>query len=454
MKTIYKSIFGGLLALLLFASCAEDDLRTVYPHSTPVIESATINPSSFFYGDSVTITASVSDAKTPLSTLEMKMIINDKVVATQSIRTKGTAAEVSSKFLVPYVSELPEGAEVEVQMTLINVEGDETSGTISGVTGHRTYYDQLYLVLEDGNVITLNSTYAGSDQYESSDVRLTNSISYKIASKLTEDNEIDYSGDVWGFENSSVQLIGESGGYITTTDATLRKITKIVFNTYSFDAAITGEVVDPLGLYLSDFSVATVSGEAFYKVTRSFTEGQGLKLYEDLADAQIVYNPDYFDRIDVDSVNYTGPTGSYDLYYSSTRKILLVDPADKTFPDILFACGMGLGYPSKIKPEATSSWGFDNVLQCIYFKEIADDTYQGTVYFDASLANFKFFESTGWSNEKVSDDYTLPSILQSSADYGNTDGNWYPATDAVSGNYRITINLSTNIVTAEAITLP
>ena len=87
MKSIYKAIMCGLCSCILLASCEEEDTRKVFPHSTPVIESAAINPSTFSYGDSVTITAKVSDPTTPLSTLEMKMIVNDVLVAQQSIRT-------------------------------------------------------------------------------------------------------------------------------------------------------------------------------------------------------------------------------------------------------------------------------------------------------------------------------------------------------------------------------
>ncbi len=226
MKIIYQTIICGLFILLLF-SCSDDDLRTVYPHSTPVIESASISPSSFTYGDSLTISASVSDPETPLSTLEMKLIVNDKILSTLSLRTAGTETEVSSKFLVPFESELPDGAEAEVQLTLINVEGDETTGSISGVTGNRTSYNQLYMVTEAGDVITLIPQQTGSDLYESAELSLNNSISYKIASAITSDNEIDYSGTVWGADNNEIQVIDESGDYITTTDASLRKINKL-----------------------------------------------------------------------------------------------------------------------------------------------------------------------------------------------------------------------------------
>ncbi len=455
MKTKYRNIIGGLLSFLLFSSCSDDALRVVYPHSTPVVESSAVSPSSFTYGDSISFTAVVSDDETPLSTLVLQLVVNDQILLSKTIRTAGYNASVDTMFRIPFENDLPDNAEAEITLTLTNVEGDETQTSVSGITGQRTYYDKLYMVMEDGTVYTLYPLETGSDQYQVSGLELSNSITYKIATALTSENEIDYSGYVWGASDNAIELIeDETGDYITTEDVFLRRINSVTFDTYAFETTVTGTETDASGLYSSDLSDVTVSGESFKKVTRTLTNGQGLTLYEDFADDDIVFNLDYFDRIRTDSVSFTGETGSYVLYYSETRKIVLVSPVSQTFPSVLYACGMGLGYPSKVDPEATTSWGFDNALQFILFKKVDDNIYQSTVYFDASQANFKFFESTGWANEKRSDDYTLPaSLIQSATDHGATDGNWYAADDAVSGNYRITINLSTNVVTAEAIDL-
>ena len=167
MKYIYKNIIWGLCAgALLLSSCEEEDSRTVYPHSTPVIEDAAINPGTFTYGDSVTITAKVADEATPLSTLEMKMVVNDVLIAQQTIRTAGNKAEVSAKFKVAYAAELPDNADVEVLLTLTNVEGDQTQGNISGLKGKRTYYSKLYLVLDNGEVYPLTAQSEKTDKYD------------------------------------------------------------------------------------------------------------------------------------------------------------------------------------------------------------------------------------------------------------------------------------------------
>ncbi len=455
MKSIYKAIMCGLCSCILLASCEEEDTRKVFPHSTPVIESAAINPSTFSYGDSVTITAKVSDPVTPLSTLEMRMIVNDVLVAQQSIRTAGNSTEVSSKFKVAYTSELPDDASVEVLLTLTNVEGDQTTGTITGVKGKRTYYSKLYLVLDNGQVITLTPEAAKSDKYKSSELKLkANSIRYRIAEKITTDNQIDFSGHVWGSKSGAVQLVDETGDYITTANTNVDYITNIVFDNYKFTTSLAGDKYNPNDLVIDNFGDVTASGEAFKKLSRTFEKNQEVNLFGDLASTDIVYDLNYFVRTADDKIKFIGDTGSYDLYYSETRKVAIIDPAVREYPNVLLAAGEGLGYPSKVKPGAHTTWDFNAPLQAIVFRKVAADTYQAVVYFDASKANFKPFENRSWANEKKSTNFTMPSIIAKDTDLGKTDGNWYAAEGAVSGNYKITINLATKVVTAESVTLP
>lgn len=456
MKYIYKNIIWGLCAgALLLSSCEEEDSRTVYPHSTPVIEDAAINPGTFTYGDSVTITAKVADEATPLSTLEMKMVVNDVLIAQQTIRTAGNKAEVSAKFKVAYAAELPDNADVEVLLTLTNVEGDQTQGNISGLKGKRAYYSKLYLVLDNGTVYPLTAQSEKSDKYESAEVKIkSNNIRYRIAEKLTDDNQIDFSGRVWGLKGGAVQLVDETGDYITTTSEGVDYITQVVFDNYKFATTLVGSKLNPNDLILDNFGDVTASNEAFKKLTRTFEKNQEVTLFDELASTDVVYNMDYFERTADDKVKFTGDAGSYDLYYSPTRKVMLVEPQDRAYPNILLTCGEGLGYPSKVKPEAHTAWDFNAPLQAIIFRKVAADTYQATVYFDASKANFKPFENRDWANEKKSSTFIMPALIAKDTDLGKNDGNWYPAEGAVSGNYKITINLATKVVTAEKVTLP
>ncbi len=246
----------------------------------------------------------------------------------------------------------------------------------------------------------------------------------------------------------------ETGDYITITSEGVDYITQIVFDNYKFATTLVGSKLNPNDLILDNFGDVTASNEAFKKLTRTFEKNQEVTLFDELASTDVVYNMDYFERTADDKVKFTGDAGSYDLYYSPTRKVMLVEPQDRAYPNILLTCGEGLGYPSKVKPEAHTAWDFNAPLQAIIFRKVAADTYQATVYFDASKANFKPFENRDWANEKKSSTFTMPALIAKDTDLGKNDGNWYPAEGAVSGNYKITINLATKVVTAEKVTLP
>lgn len=457
MKNIKINIVLGLFSLLFLASCEDVPTRTFYPHSTPVIESAVISPSVFTYGDSVTISAKVSDPNTPLSTMEMTMTVNDKVVASQIIRTPGKSTEVSAKFKVAYLSGLDNDADVKVDLKLINVEGDVTMGSVNGLKGKRKYYDRLYLVLDNNEVFTLTPQGPKSDKFQSPALNLRNSVSYKIAEKMTADNLIDFTGDVWAYQDGMIQVLGDKGQNITTKEPLKKNTEGLIFDTYAFETTLLGQDLEDLKiLNLTNLSTdVTYGGENFKEMTFYIEKGREITVSSDFAD--VLFNLNYFERISPTKVKYLGETGPVILDYSATRKYLLVQELYPSYPTALLACGEGLGYPSKVRPEATSGWGFDQLKQFILFKKVAADTYQAIVYLDVAKANFKFFENKGWANEKRSDNYTLPSILinsETKSSGKDINGNWYAATTAVSGNYKITINLATKVVTAEAVTLP
>ena len=72
----------------------------------------------------------------------------------------------------------------------------------------------------------------------------------------------------------------------------------------------------------------------------------------DSASTDIIYDLNYFVRTAEDKIKFIGDTGSYDLYYSETRKVAIIDPSVREYPNVLLAAGEGLGYPSKVKPGA------------------------------------------------------------------------------------------------------
>lgn len=460
MKKSYIKLLVAILACGLFVSCEEEDSRKVFPHSTPVIESATITPSDFYYGDSLVLNAKLSDPLAPLSTLKWQMIANEKLIAEDVVITRGNSTEVSHKFATIFTSDLPNDAAVEVRLVLENSEGDVTVGSIKDVKGKRSYYKQLYVVSSDGTVYKLTPDKDNPDIYVAEVDVKANSLTYRIAEKITDEKRIDFTGRVWGLLNNTIQVIDETGDFIVTSNPAIDRITNISFNSYSFTTVVNGVKYNDADLLLDMFDDATVEGIDVKKLIRKFTKGQEINLYEELKSEDIVYHLDYFERISNDKMKFIGNNGEYEVYYNPVKQTVVLNPAVREYPNILLVAGMGLAYPSKIAPGGTTGWGFNAPYQAIICRKVAEDVYQATVYLDTKYVNgedkgvnFKFFETDLWANEKKSGDYTLPSVLWSDTDKGVSNGNWYTPDDLAPDNYKITINLKTKAVTADKVIL-
>lgn len=463
MKTRY--ILTILTAIgFFFSSCEENAERKEFPHSTPVIESVEINPTSLVYGEQVTVKAKVSDPVTPLSTLAIRMIVNDMLIAEKEVRTKDLNAEIEETIDLAFTSQLPEDADIEVRLLLTNVEGDITQQMVEGIKGKRPYYEALYLVLDNGEVFELRPETAKSDKYQVADIKIkSNKIKYRIAEKIDAENQIDFSGKVWGLKGGTIQLVDETGDYITTSSSDLLSITDIVFDAFEFNTSIDGVILDPnnIQLDLADFAEVELEGKKFKRASFPLKKGGNITLSEELASFDIVFNIDYFDREYAEMLTFKGEDANYELYYRAEEKVMIVVPEKNEYPNVLVVAGIGLAYPSKILPTTTTSvWNFDAPNHYIVFPKVADNVYEAIVYFDGTQGNFKFYENTGWANEKKSDDYTLPAIIINSKKHqelvpdAKQDGNWYAAPNAVSGYYKMKIDLNTKIATAELVELP
>lgn len=474
MKNINKLIGVCVCSLLLFASCQEDEKRTVYPHSTPVVESAGINPNTFTYGDSVAFTAQVSDAVTPLSTLTAVIAINNELLTEQTFRTKGNNAEIATKIHVPFKKGVLHNVPVEVLLTLTNVEGDETEHSIPGLTVHRPHFNKLYVVMQNGDIIELNPQAGNSDLYEAAGLDLPNSITYLIAEKITADEQVDFSGYIWYLKNGNIDLLDQntsaikSEDYITSKEAALKKnTTGITFNAITFSTTLQGEDMEQLfGLSESDLTFDETYDNEVFKYKEYYIEKDAeITLSGALASLDVVFNVDFFERTTAGAVKFIGETGAYKLYYNPVRKNVIVGVDNPSHPDYLVANGFGLGYPTKVttneiaavyagRKRTTTDWNFDNILRYILFRKTSDNVFQATVYTPGdhdNYADFKPFENTGWGNEKKAEQFTFTGeqII------GGND-NWNIADDSgvASDNYRITIDLNNNTVDIQKVTLP
>jgi hypothetical protein len=439
-----------LVAFALF-SCADND---EYSISTPAIESAAIAPTTFTFGDSVMLTAKLTDADARLATLTISIIVGDRTIDVQNVPIGGNSEDLSIPVFVPLVDNLPDGADVKIALNVKNVLKGAATHEITGLKGNRPYYNRLYLVTDDGEVFPLTPQSASKDRYETTGLTLYRSFNYKIAQKITG-NQIDYSGLVWGNKNGKISLIGEQGESAFAYASGVDYVQTFVYDNNTFGVTLSGKNFAQDDLVPARFEEETIDGELFRKLTRTLAKNQELTLFNEFAAEIVVCNPDFFERTTPNKIKFLGETGTYTLYFNTYRKQLLIGVENPAYPDYLLITGGGIGYPTKVPDidKAHAWWGFGNVRNFILCRKIAVDVYQATIYIlnDPSWVGLKPYENTGWGGEKTFDKMTFTGEQIFESPDG---GDWKPKT-TLDPNvfYRLTINWATNTVNVEKVTL-
>jgi hypothetical protein len=465
MNSIYKFfIITGVVALL-FASCEDEyDSRK---ESTPVIESATVSPANFAFGDSITISARVTDPATMLTTLAYEVVSEGRIIAEGEIPLVGDDYEVTQAVFVPLTVNQADNSNVRVNLVAQNVLKGSASYEITDLTGTRPVYNRLYLVTDDGAVAVLEPQSSDKDKFEGTGLTLETSFRFKIAEKLNADNSIDYSGAVYGNVNGKIAMIDESGesSFVYTPDADYTKV--FTYDNYAFDIETTGSMLGPDDLALSAFGDQDIYNESFRTLKRTLEDGKTYTVFGKLADEQNIYNPDFFERTAAGKVKFLGEAGEYTIYYNPVRKNIIVGVDNPAYPQYLLACGYGLGYPTNVTSDEIGAvypghhkvhteWGFGHIMNYVLFRRTADGVYQGTFFTPGDhdhYAGFKPFENTGWANEKKAGEFTFTGeqIITGDNDWTIPNGENDPVIEPA--NYRFTVDLNNKTVHIEKVTL-
>ena len=453
MIQLFKNAVFAIVFVLFLISC--DDEFGPKKESIPVIESASITE-TFTFGGSVTLTAKLTDPATTLSTLSYDIQQNGKTIVSGDIPVTGSSADVVQEIFIPLTSNQADNAQLTVLLTAKNVLKGTSAKELTCV-GKRPVFSRLYLVTDNNEVITLNHKSSDNNVFEATDLMLESTFRFRIAEKITEDRQIDYSGAVFGNVNGKIAMIDDNGesAFIHALNSDYTQ--SFTYDIRTFNASVSGASAGANDFLMSAFAGENINGEAYSILSRKMENNKEYRLLGSLGDAQIVYNPDFFERTAVDKIKFLGKTGDYTLYYNPVRKNLFVGQNNPSYPDYLLFCGMGLGYPTKVSEQeigavyeghgiAHSNWGFD-ITQFILFRETQSGVFQGTVYISNS-ADFKPFENNGWANEKQAGQFTFTGEKVIS---GNN--NWEAAGGDIAGHYRFTVNLNNNTVKIEKVTL-
>jgi hypothetical protein len=460
----------GLLGLIMFSfwACQETELRVHYKASTPKIDTVIVKEAQITYGDSIHVRVAVSDKVEPLSTLLLRVVCNNEVIATETFRTKGNSTAIAKAYRVPFVANRPDNAAVKVYLTLTNVEGYTKDSIISTTNAKRPVITDLWLIPDGGKGIKLNLTDPTNLIYYINGLTFGTTMNYKIATKVkTVFNKVDWRGLVFGKVGDGIGLIDSISNAagslsLTTTDGTLVGISTFTFDALKFSVKVGGKLLEPVTTLdmIADLPLnppALITNTNFRGGNIYFGEGVEVT-FSGITNLANNLSPDYFQVTGPTTAKFLGKTGLYKAYFLTTANYLYIEPQPEAiYPEALWICGQGFGRP-QTPYMTTGSWNWNSPLDYFPCRLVSPGIYQVTVYCknDATTEaigslNFKFFDKRGWwdGHEHLSTDYTVSAPLSASAGAGNVGNTVGLSSAPFEGVYKITLNENDHTIKAQ-----
>lgn len=482
MRNTFKYSIIGLLAIL-FASCQEEQLRVHFATSMPVFKSAAVAETAITYGDSITLSVGVSDPLTLLSTLSVKIVVGDEIIATEKIRTKGQEATYTQKYWIPFVARMPHGAAVEVHLTSENVEGTKRDTIIASTIASRPAIPSIYLSTPTSTV-KMQLTDAVNHIYTAEGLTFGNDISFRLATKVNRFNKIDWINPdnlIFGLVNGEISLVDVtvvgstttvSGSMIKLYEPTLVGFKKITLDLYNFTIKGEGDKLMPATtmninnfatVQLTSIDHMNVAKKEDWKSTVMYL-GEGTEMtITGLSDVANCMNPTFFEPTGTNTVKFLGKTGIYTVYFYPGLEYVFVEQPNAVYPDALWLVGVGAG-PARTPGVKTNSWNWNSPLEYQFCRKISEGVFESVFYAEHEIEptaaepwrltfGVKFMQQRGWGGEEGSQNYQLPAngylMSPSPNDKGNFAGT--PDFNNLPGIYRFRLDINKKISTFEKI---
>jgi hypothetical protein len=285
-------------------------------------------------------------------------------------------------------------------------------------------------------------------------------LSYRLATKITKFNKVDWTGLVFAFKDGGINLVNQQDvfDFITVTDETLLRITDLTFDAIGLTATIAGDPLEPATTL--DINTDLVPVVLDYKdfLGGNIYFGKDVEVtFTGLTNLANNLSPDYFEVTGENTARFVGNTAVYKAYYSISDNYLFIEPLpDVIYPEALWVCGTGLGRPSS-PYETTTSWNWNSPYDYIPCREVSDGIYEFTAYMKNTpdgkgygTLDFKFFHKRGWwdGHEVNASEYTVGDPLLGlwvEGKLGNVNG----GTAVYEGVYRVTIDMNAKTITPE-----
>lgn len=423
--------WGWVVALLLFASCTDDDYKNIVKQGDPLMDVAAV--STQLMGDSLTVPVTCSDRSgVSLSTLTAELLFGTETVSQTTLRTPAEG-EYDVRLLVPYLQYVPNG-DATLRLTLQNVTTSTTVMEVK-VPVERPHFADLQFITADSTVYQMT---------EQADYTYTTTV------------HVDQNGFKGHFLTRDGQWAFGSDGATVALGQTAN---------LEFQTAETGDV--EVTLNTRDFTFGPVEDipvvplnftEADNVVTRDLVQGN-LYTFGGITDDWFT-DGDFFEDNGDGTYTFLALSGTYTVKAVYAQQGFRIHAGTADAPATLQADGTGaiwiIGdnvYGKPTYADAQGWWTDTDHALCL--APVREKVHQVTLTVGRQLkagtsTNFKFFGQAGWGTEfKGADgDYLLScdnDVFGVGDGNGHDNGNIYlrDGAELVDGDtYVFTIDLT------------
>lgn len=214
------SILAGLL-LLSTAACDDNN-----PTDNPRITEITFSAESYQPGEEVVMRIAATGSDTPLSTVNVKSIIDNIYLVDESdVRTPGLEAVVEYRVDVPLLAQMDD-TRMQFLLELESVDGTKSPAEAS-VGIRKPSFPRLYLVLPDGSLAVMEPTAENPSLFRT-DVELPRNATVRVTNRIDQNGFNWY----WSTTDNAIRVGNETTPIpVQNTSAGLHTVT---FDLYSF----------------------------------------------------------------------------------------------------------------------------------------------------------------------------------------------------------------------------
>lgn len=419
--------------LAMASSCSEDSIQpSNLTMSGLTIESGTI----LTVPGTLVFSVDINDDGPKLSTLEVSVTIDNEMVASRSIRTKGNNVNLISETIdIPFLANMPENGTLDVCFEAINVEGTSVSSHSSVLIRRPVLPSTLLLSMGEENYRLIQDPENLVYYYTEEGVYP----SVSTAKIFSNPDDPENSEFIWGGTvEDNISVIGDFESDPVSVAYPKYIVHQYAFNTLTFKVEAVGQELD-----LMVNGVELDSRGNSMGATINFTTGNIVN-FAGFDDIENAYNRDFFAKSDDGQYTFIGPSGFWELYYYPKYNYMWVSHPEDTAPQCLWILGHGFTCAPTWN-EDYNYGGWDTAIEQLgYCVRTGAETYQCSMFINNTHEwesfEFEIYSDLEWNKdrglelEKISGASGF--AISNSAGITNAEG-WI---GFIPGYYRLTFN--------------